>query len=259
MCGVFFSCDSRGPVTPSEALLKELSRRGPDHIETVSRYLDFGSGSEPNVCFHMIATSSVLALRGNTLIPQPIRHASDPASSLLLWNGEAWKFDEKLVETHDGDLIFGQLCSALTACSRDADPLSRQQTPAVQAVLTITAKITGPYAFVFYDSINRRIFYARDPLGRRSLLVRRPTLRSIEVSSIRSDPTAKGWEEVEAKGIFYLDLGQVAASSAAIADSQHEEHLFKPVLIPWLSTPPGSALPCHLVRGVPLLFSGAEH
>lgn len=251
MCGIFFSCDLKCPVAPSEAVLKELSRRGPDHSETVSRCVEFESDSKPNVCFHMMATSSVLALRGNVLVPQPIRHTSDPASSLLLWNGEAWKFDEKIVETHDGDLIFGQLCSALIACSRDADPPSRHQTSSLQAVLTIIAKIAGPYSFVFFDSINRRLFYARDALGRRSLLVKRPSLQSIEISSVCGEPTAKGWEEVEAKGIFYLDLGQVAASSSAISDSQHEDHFFEPILIPWLSIDHGSPLSCHLVSELP--------
>ena len=259
MCGIFFSCDSKSPVTPSAAVLKELSRRGPDHVETVSRCVEFESASKPNVCFHMIATSSVLALRGDSIVPQPMRHASDPASSLLLWNGEAWRFDEKIVKTHDGNLIFGQLSSALSACSRDADLPSRHGNSAVQAVLKIIAKIAGPYSFVFYDSINRRIFYARDALGRRSLLVRRPSLRSIELSSLRSEPTAKGWEEVEAKGIYYLDLGEVAASFDANADSQYEEHLFKPVLIPWLSTDHGSESSCHLVSELPLLLSNAGH
>ena len=253
MCGIFFSCGLDSPSPPSEAVLEQLRRRGPDHLDTVSQCVDLGARINNKKYFHLTATSSVLSLRRDKLVPQPMRNISNSLSSFFLWNGEAWKFDGMPIETHDGELIYSQLCMAITACPRDTQSTFFSPDSAIQAVLTILAKISGPYAFVFYDSVNRRVFYARDALGRRSLLIRWPSPRSVEISSVRSEPAAEGWEEVEAEGVFYLDLGRIGASFSAPTAFESKKHPLKPILIPWSSTDHDILPTCRLV-GKPLSF-----
>ena len=76
----------------------------------------------------------------------------------------------------------------------------------VDKVVSVFSRITGPYAFVYYDACNAQIFYGRDNLGRRSLLVNKHRRESFAISSVCDPDTAQEWEEVEPDSIYVLDL-----------------------------------------------------
>ncbi|KAK1816652.1 hypothetical protein LTR12_008905 [Friedmanniomyces endolithicus] len=85
------------------------------------------------------------------------------------------------------------------------------------------ARILGPYAFVYHDLSNGILYFGRDFLSRRSLLIRKTPDGALLISSVAGvvsgqDETA--WSEVEADGLYYIDL----TTSDAGRDSQHVVH-----------------------------------
>lgn len=176
----------------SEDLLSRLSRRGPDHlghVKVTTRPRDDGSE------FRLQFTSSVLALRGDGINKQPfVDYSADTAAQrVLCWNGEVWRFDGNPVSTdgNDGRMLFKRLIAT-------EDPLSVLRT------------IEGPFAFVFYDGPGGRLAYGRDRLGRRSLLQQTASDGRLTLTSV-SDFSTDGnllsvWEEVEADGVYVVDL-----------------------------------------------------
>ncbi|KAJ2380243.1 hypothetical protein GGI05_006372, partial [Coemansia sp. RSA 2603] len=70
--------------------------------------------------------------------------------------------------------------------------------------------ICGPYALAFLDHAASALWFARDPLGRRSLLISREhTTGGLMLSSVAGEAAAPGWSawsEVQARAIYRLDL-----------------------------------------------------
>ncbi|KAL8904462.1 MAG: hypothetical protein Q9207_003260 [Kuettlingeria erythrocarpa] len=157
MCGILFSYSGDTDHQPSFDDHELLRNRGPDHTGQVhvkhsSRSLSF--------------VSSVLSLRGKSLVTQPLQ---DPFSgSVLCWNGEAWKLDNKLIQENDARVVFDVLLK--TVGSDDSSLLSDGGRDVDEAVAQVFSRVSGPYAFIFYCATNRSVYYGRDFLGRRSLL-----------------------------------------------------------------------------------------
>jgi asparagine synthetase B (glutamine-hydrolysing) len=70
--------------------------------------------------------------------------------------------------------------------------------------------VEGPYAFIYYQASNHRIYFARDPLGRRSLLMHRPTPISpflfISSNGPSVDYPLNEWEEVSCDAVHCYHL-----------------------------------------------------
>ena len=88
-------------------------------------------------------------------------------------------------------------------CSKDAT-LHASIEDIVQSVLHVIDKISGPYAFVFFDDIHKLLFYGRDVLGRRSLLQRISENHLLELTSVSDGQY--GFQEVKADGVYILDV-----------------------------------------------------
>ncbi|KAM3552362.1 hypothetical protein MY1884_007249, partial [Beauveria asiatica] len=132
-------------------------------------------------------TSTVLALRGNHMTAQPL--LDQDSGSALCWNGEAWRIHGQPVTGNDGEFVLSKL---VTASSHSQE-----------AILNTLRAIEGPFAFVFVDKRNKVLYYGRDRLGRRSLLVKLES--PFQLSSI-SDASTTGWLEVEADGCYSISL-----------------------------------------------------
>jgi asparagine synthetase B (glutamine-hydrolysing) len=76
----------------------------------------------------------------------------------------------------------------------------------VDAVLEVLRGIEGPFAFVYYDAGAGRVFFGRDRLGRRSLLMAPTEGGGLALCSVAGQ-TEEGWEEVEADGVYVVTLG----------------------------------------------------
>ena len=213
MCGIFFSLSREGHLAPDEELLDALRERGPDSMGMQSRTVTVQPITSANPLAQsrfLTFVSTVLSLRGDSIIDQPLE---DPNSgSLLCWNGEAWKIDNALVQGNDAKAVFDLLLQASQSCNscpRDG-PSSPDQ--GFQNVIQAIGSITGPYAFVFYDAQSRRVFYGRDALGRRSLVMKRYGAGNLAISSVSDATEADGWDEVEADGLYMLDIEGNATS-----------------------------------------------
>ena len=188
MCGIFCSLGRASFVRPSKKLEESLKCRGPD------------SQSERQVCIqanpcndhYLHFASTVLALRGDQVQRQPL--VDEVSTSILCWNGEAWKVDNTIIRGNDSLCVFQLLLSA----SKDPSEGSSD------AVLEVLNKISGPFAFVFYDGRRQRLYYGRDRLGRRSLLRFRNQEAGLQLSSV-CDGTSD-WDEVSYDGIQVLNL-----------------------------------------------------
>jgi len=174
-----------------DALRRRLTSRGPDHFGQITTRT-----TDEKLAIQL--TSTVLSLRGSTVTKQPF--VDETSGSTLCWNGEAWKISGRDVDGNDGEAVFRMLSASTGRQDRET------------AVLEILRSIEGPFAFVYFDRLAGSLFFGRDRLGRRSLLMGQHdgTLALSSVAEIL-DST---WREVEADGIYVLRLGSSERTSA---------------------------------------------
>lgn len=208
MCGIHVSLSS-APRDVPEAIKTCLQNRGPDFLgQTVC-------GNDASSLCCLTFSSTVLALRGDHLARQPL--VSPDGLSILCWNGEAWRLDRRQVEGNDGEAIHDLLTKASAS-----DASSRQD-----AVLNVLRAIEGPFAFVYYDKSMQKLFFGRDRLGRRSLMLAQDGISGDLVISSIAEACDPRWKEVEANGIYVVEIGQGSVDSCA--------SLTQPVKLEWLA------------------------
>lgn len=196
MCGIHAVFSAHAPGQISENLKTCLCSRGPDHFSTYETRLSTGSSDE--LAIHLSFTSTVLALRGDHVARQPFIETE--SGSVFCWNGEAWKVRQHDVAGNDGKAIASMLADAVRGGGGVHDREHR--------ILGVLRAIEGPFAFVFFDKSSKRVYFGRDRLGRRSLLIKGD--KQLVLSSV-ADTSSTTWREVEADGIYVLDLGQLKA------------------------------------------------
>ncbi|KAM3456402.1 hypothetical protein MY3296_001681 [Beauveria thailandica] len=182
MCGIHAAISQNVPSPISGTLEANLRCRGPDNLGSLTISLP---DNDAHLCVAL--TSTVLALRGNHTTAQPL--LDQDSGSALCWNGEAWRIHGQPVTGNDGEFVLSKLVAAS----------SHSQ----EAILNTLRAIEGPFAFVFVDKRNKVLYYGRDRLGRRSLLVKLES--PFQLSSI-SDASTTGWLEVEADGCYSISL-----------------------------------------------------
>lgn len=168
----------------SSHLRRRLASRGPDHWgRAATRTTDEK--------FALQFVSTVLSLRGSHTTEQPF--VDKTSGSILCWNGEAWKIDGCVVDGNDGETVFRMLCGSSHAESSE------------EAVLDSLRSVEGPFAFVYFDRPAGTLFFGRDRLGRRSLLIAEDD-RGVVLSSV-ADTAESTWREVEADAVYVMRLG----------------------------------------------------
>lgn len=201
MCGIFCSVGRTSDTNryPNDTLRQRLFQRGPDYYGNVTQHVAASQEEDQSKdALEVTFCSSVLSLRGDHVTPQPM--GNNISSSKLCWNGEAWKIDSSPVAGNDGDAVYNLL---LEASSRDAIHTNTDTNTSSSHVLKVVSAITGPFAFVFFDGPDSRLYFGRDCLGRRSLL-RKIVGNCLFISSVGDD--TPDWQEVEADGIYCMDL-----------------------------------------------------
>lgn len=202
MCGIHAVISSDPNYTISDDFKRHLCNRGPDHTAIVRSHATSGNATADSIFLSF--TSTVLALRGDHVAKQPL--IDETSESILCWNGEAWRIQGELVRGNDGEAVLALLKEA-----------SRESSSG-DAVLDALRSIEGPFAFIYFDKPAGRLYYGRDRLGRRSLLVK-PGIPFC-LSSIAETP-ADGWVEVEADGCYSLQLDQ-NESDATLHPTRHD-------------------------------------
>lgn len=192
MCGIYCHISGATHVDLGNYNSELLSRRGPDALKT-HRVVVKSSSHTWNVTF----TSSVLALRGEQVQEQPI--VDQLSGSVLCWNGEAWLLSGIEISGNDTLLLSARLFEATGDLSQVEDH-----------ILKVVETIAGPYAFVFFDAITSKLYFGRDVLGRRSLLIQGDNLQQGEltISSVSASMGNESACEVATSLIYSIDLTQ---------------------------------------------------
>jgi asparagine synthetase B (glutamine-hydrolysing) len=191
MCGIHVAI-TRDPGTGAlpPSLHDCLCNRGPDHVAQVTARLKPRASREDAF---LTFTSTVLSLRGDHVTEQPFQ---DPQTgSVLCWNGEAWRIGGRVVRGNDGEAVFALLRGASSSGTGSSD-----------AVLGALRSVEGPFAFVYFDAPSQTLYFGRDRLGRRSLLIcHDDTEESLVISSV-AETCEERWKEVEADGVYSMAL-----------------------------------------------------
>ncbi|KKK24045.1 hypothetical protein ARAM_004323 [Aspergillus rambellii] len=208
MCGIYCSLSANRALRPRNQTTSYLRERGPDSQEVCHHLLQ---NAKPNVFsdlgshqIYLTFYSTVLSMRGNHLVKQPLSHPA--TESYFCWNGDAWKIaGEPISGRNDTELVFDYLMQA-TARNFHGGDFQPPKNP-VQSFAKAISTISGAFAFVFYDSINAKLYFGRDCLGRRSLLWGLDEDGNLKICSLcdgESAPTH--FQEVEADGIYMISL-----------------------------------------------------
>lgn len=201
MCGIFCSLSRHRQVEPTASVKKLLLARGPDALNQVTIEC---AGQESQSTTFITCCSTVLSLRGFVTVAQPLQ--DQDSQSTLCWNGEAWSIEGVRPVGNDTTSVLELLTRST---SSDKGPVT------TQAVPSALSQIAGPYAFVFVDASRSTVYFGRDFLGRRSLLCKVDADGSLLFSSVTDGPSGQGWSEVEADGIYSIDLTLQPISEAS--------------------------------------------
>lgn len=183
MCGIVVSIAFKDSAsTAHNDLIPYISSRGPDSLRTYKIEIPAGDSQQS---LEVTFTSSVLHLRGQKVTVQPLVSED---GDVLCWNGEVWQGLCVADDENDGV----KLLEALTGRGD---------------VWKVMEVIEGPWAMVYYSSKDKKIWFGRDCLGRRSLIRKSiPESRELLLSSVGVDLAS--WEEVEVDGLWFLDLNE---------------------------------------------------
>ena len=166
---------------------------------------------------------------------QPL--VDDRTGSVLCWNGEAWSVGDDSITGNDGEAIFRLLLSSAGRVCKPDESRANDAYPLQDGIINVLRSISGPFAFAFFDNVQKKMYYGRDHLGRRSLLQRANPAGALVVSSISEGARVGEWSELSADGISVLEM-QAAFSSI----TSHENglsfagrHAFSDCLniVPW--------------------------
>jgi hypothetical protein len=241
MCGIFFSLSTSKPVLPNDKIRSWLQSRGPDNFQIHSVQLECpredvrGPGALP---VHLTFVSTVLALRGDHLRPQPL--VDSQSQSVLCWNGEAWKIAGDPIRGNDTEVIFEKFLEATIDSSAENGRKPRPE-DTIRRLTSFISSISGPFSFVFYDGFHSRLFFSRDCLGRRSLLQCVDECGNLMICSVSDN---KSFEEVETDGLRMIDLTCIKQQD--LPGQASGPVSFQVDIIPWSHD--ASISPTNLVR-----------
>ena len=150
MCGIAAVFN---PTTPEiiDQVANSIKPRGPDSYQSVLL------PKLPNLTLH----ASVLSLRPNLLgkaVVQPITNKEEGGGGgTLCFNGEIFASSLPSFSFRGSDTMF--LLSALSSAS------------SVEEILSVLRSLSGPFSLLYFSPSHSQLFFARDGIGRRSLLI----------------------------------------------------------------------------------------
>ncbi|KAI5074270.1 hypothetical protein GOP47_0010231 [Adiantum capillus-veneris] len=237
-------------------LLEALKRRGPDTMGKHTICLptrfehnikkpmepdgDMLQTHERNVQVILEFLATTLQLRGSVQICQPLK---DLHENVLIYNGEV--FDGPVIESNENDAqvlldLLGDCCSCLChagCASMDGCTclVSERDSKIHISVPEFLSTIKGPWALVFWQAKSGILWFGRDVLGRRSLLIHWPCLNdqrlilssvcppfdySKSTSTLFESGIFEYWEELPC-GIYSIHINAGAIKNIAKRAVKH--------------------------------------
>lgn len=163
------STQSTTPL-PFSALLPPLQLRGPDATDTHQISIS------PHVTLHTVSTA--LALR-----PSP--HHKSP--NILLFNGELYDLPPHQSDTQHLHALLDRVTDSAHLAPHHVDALR------------------GPWAFIYWHAASKILYFARDPIGRRSLQIAICPDKQVVITSV-PPANAAGFLEIPPAGIACLNF-----------------------------------------------------
>uniref|UniRef100_A0A8C1Z5Y4 Asparagine synthetase domain-containing protein 1 n=1 Tax=Cyprinus carpio TaxID=7962 RepID=A0A8C1Z5Y4_CYPCA len=187
MCGIWCVVSLTTTHNPLDTHVHEnLKHRGPSSSHDITETISNCS---------LLFSAHVLHMRGS-LTPQPLR---DENGNMLLWNGEV--FGGLSVDQGENDTKVVLHHLSMAQCTSD--------------MLSLLSQVKGPWAFIYYQKVERCIWFGRDFFGRRSLLWKfDPEGTSFTLSSVASMPVdniQSQWQEVPPSGVYRFDITDSSA------------------------------------------------
>lgn len=192
MCGIICHVSAHSHAELDDSDVRLLSQRGPDSLNSLKIIVTAACHK-----WYLTFSSSVLSLRGTTVTQQPLNYSE--SGSVLCWNGEVWQLDGHEVAGNDTMLIADHLFSASRTRPVDED-----------AVAKVMSGIQGPFAFVYFDGISNKLYFGRDALGRRSLLMSSKSNNASEltISSVLTTNSVVDIREAPTSCLHVVDLNK---------------------------------------------------
>ncbi|EEF50737.1 asparagine synthetase, putative [Ricinus communis] len=161
-----------------------LQRRGPDSLGSkkliisakdqelfsVIKEEDHNSANE-EPCLHFVGAT--LQLRGLYPVTQPFL---DSSKNILIYNGEIFGGIHVGSDSNDGEMLMRTLGSCCS-CSSCEHICFSSRNDKNYSVLDVLSAIKGPWAVIYWQDSSKTLWFGRDALGRRSLLVHWPTVK----------------------------------------------------------------------------------
>lgn len=174
MCGILFYLTKQQKwLDDYNELVPFIKNRGPSYS---GEYTTITSNGYSIKCF-----SSVLSLR-LPFTAQPLT-IND---SCLQFNGEIYRFGVEIVKDNDTHYVFDKFRSV--------------------GVLKSLQLLQGEYALCYYEQNNNKVWFARDCIGRRSLMYRFDENEGLFVSSVSPKASARDFLEVEGGKVYCYDI-----------------------------------------------------
>ncbi|SNX85983.1 uncharacterized protein MEPE_04692 [Melanopsichium pennsylvanicum] len=235
MCGIGLLVVPEGGVEDSQAsgtlplhqawpsVLHNIHRRGPDSHDTVHHNFT----TTKSESWNLYLTSTVLSLRGDGITSQPLE---SPGHRLALaWNGQIFDWDTTRATTSKKRLDAGENDGRilLDRIKQHVDDGAGCE----EALNTSLSEIEAPYAFVLLDKQASKVWFGRDPLGRRSLLLHQSKRsEGIAIVSVASEALVNPettLTQIPCSSIWTLDFGQDPTTPHSVPRlaSSHNSHL----------------------------------
>ncbi|XP_023767251.1 uncharacterized protein LOC111915848 [Lactuca sativa] len=152
----------------------------------------------------LIFVGATLQLRGVYPVTQPL---VDKSGNILIYNGEVFGGIDLNSDINDTEVLMKSLKECCNCLSHEHEGTCRNGKYSVPELLS---KIKGPWALIYWQENSKTIWFGRDALGRRSLLVHWPSIKDLRfmLSSV-SPPSAidelNFWEELPC-GVYSLAM-----------------------------------------------------
>lgn len=236
------------PLFSIEDIKAALRRRGPDRLGSKRIFLqsngddlcaseredelknDFQDYCDQiNNVAELCFIGATLQLRGTSPIVQPLVDAS---GNILVYNGEIFGGIYVGRDSNDGEVL---LESLKNSCSDDDITESNCSGMKQHSVPDILSTINGPWALIYWQACSKTLWFGRDALGRRSLLIHWPSvddsrllLSSVSPSCCKYKSSEEGegseinfWEELPC-GVYSMRLS--ASKSDVNVNGQVKKH-----------------------------------
>eukprot|EP00178_Gracilaria_changii_P025623 TRINITY_DN788_c0_g1_i1.p1 TRINITY_DN788_c0_g1~~TRINITY_DN788_c0_g1_i1.p1 ORF type:complete len:585 (+),score=58.65 TRINITY_DN788_c0_g1_i1:283-2037(+) len=161
-----------------KSIQRFLDRRGPDAQNTYITIIDESCTLQ--------MTQTILSLRGSQDRPDTFN-----GNNRLLYNGELYGGINVHNNESDTQSLFEYLNNKTSTH------------PLIPEILDV---LKGPWTIVYWHAMTKRLYFARDCIGRRSLLMRVIPGKKLILSSVAPEENAVGFVEVPPAGVAFIDV-----------------------------------------------------